>query len=426
MGSWARLVTLQARARDYLVVLGLDLIIDEAEGYAFVRSRTTEVDEEAADDGQATVPRLVARRQLSFAVSLLLALLRRKLAEFDARGGESRLVLCRADIVDLLRVFLPDRADEAKLFSQIDTHIQKVVDLGFLKRLGRSSRWRHTFEVRRIIKAFVDAQWLSDFDARLSEYQQSLGRDLTAVATAMTTDDAPRSTSPPTTPLPASGCTGSKSVELGHVRPARLDTRTWMAHNTLLTGDIGSGKSTVVDAVTTLLVPAHRVAYNKAAGAEHKERSLRSYVLGYYKSERNGVGGCLEAGCAPRPFDIQRHPRCVPQRRLRPDGHPRPGVLDEGGGGQPARLFVGAEHDLTIAEHFTSFGADIPALRKRLKAQGADINDTFSAVRSVVPATTGDPVQPSARSVPPDRVDEVGRQPHRVRSSPHAGCGQRQ
>ena len=183
VGSWAQLVTLQARARDYLAVLGLDLTIDEAEGYAFVRSRTTEVDEEAADDGHATLPRLVARRQLSFAVSLLLALLRRKLAEFDARGGESRLVLSRAEIVDLLRVFLPDRADEAKLFSQIDTHILKVVDLGFLKRLGgANSSVAPTYEVRRIIKAFVDAQWLSDFDARLTEYSELLGRDLKAVS----------------------------------------------------------------------------------------------------------------------------------------------------------------------------------------------------------------------------------------------------
>ncbi len=57
--------------------------------------------------------------------------------------------------------------------------------------------------------------------------------------------------------------------------------------NGLLTGDIGSGKSTLVDAVTTLLVPSHRIAYNKAAGVDVKERSLRSYVLGHYKSERN-------------------------------------------------------------------------------------------------------------------------------------------
>ena len=70
-----------------------------------------------------------------------------------------------------------------------------------------------------------------------------------------------------------------------------FDKRVWMfdvsGATALLTGDIGSGKSTVVDAVTTLLLPANRISYNKAAGADVRERSLRSYVLGFYKSERN-------------------------------------------------------------------------------------------------------------------------------------------
>jgi uncharacterized protein YPO0396 len=74
-----------------------------------------------------------------------------------------------------------------------------------------------------------------------------------------------------------------------------FDGRVWALQldgkNGLLTGDIGSGKSTLVDAVTTLLVPANRIAYNKAAGADNKERTLRSYVLGHYKSERNEVTG---------------------------------------------------------------------------------------------------------------------------------------
>ncbi len=64
--------------------------------------------------------------------------------------------------------------------------------------------------------------------------------------------------------------------------------------NALLTGDIGSGKSTIVDAVTTLLLPAQRISYNKAAGADTRERSLRSYVLGYYKTERNEVTGATK------------------------------------------------------------------------------------------------------------------------------------
>jgi hypothetical protein len=186
--GWSQLVTLQARARDYLSVLALDLVIDEAEGYAFVRSRGDDVADDDSTEADAVVPRLVVRRQLSFAVSLLVALLRRKLAEFDARGGDSRLVLARADIVEMMRVFLPDRLDEARMFNQLDTHINKVVELGFLRRLGGTNAiGPPSYEVRRIIKAFVDAQWLADLDARLAEYHASLRRDLNSVGSA---DDA--------------------------------------------------------------------------------------------------------------------------------------------------------------------------------------------------------------------------------------------
>ena len=77
---WNALINLQSRVRDYVAVLGLELVLDEAEGYAFLRSRAEE-----EDDPGPKQPRLIARRPLSFPVSLLLALLRKKLAEFDAQ-----------------------------------------------------------------------------------------------------------------------------------------------------------------------------------------------------------------------------------------------------------------------------------------------------------------------------------------------------
>ena len=167
---WGQLLQLQAQVRDYVRVLDLELILDEAEGYAFLRSQERDEDVE----GSTRRPRLVARRQLSFPVSLLLALLRKKLAEFDAVGGETRLVLTRDEIVETLRVFLPERSNEARLADQIETHLNKIVDLGFLRRMKATpgSSQPQAYEVRRIIKAFVDAQWLSDFDARLDEYRR--------------------------------------------------------------------------------------------------------------------------------------------------------------------------------------------------------------------------------------------------------------
>ena len=166
---WASLLNLQSRVRDYLSVLGLELVLDEAEGYAFLKSRP----EPADDDPAAKLPRLISRRQLSFPVSLLLALLRKKLAEFDASGGDTRLVLARDDIVELLRVFQQDSSNEAKLADQIEAHINKVVELGFLRRLKNGTS-AASYEVRRILKAFIDAQWLAEFDTRLAAYQAQL------------------------------------------------------------------------------------------------------------------------------------------------------------------------------------------------------------------------------------------------------------
>jgi len=118
--QWNNLLGLQARVRDYVAVLGLNLVLDEAEGYAFLRSHE-------CDEVNAAMPRLIARRPLTFPVSLL----------------------------------------------RVDAHINKVVELGFLRRL-RTSGQDSSFEVRRIRKSFVDAQWLAEVDARLMEYHEQL------------------------------------------------------------------------------------------------------------------------------------------------------------------------------------------------------------------------------------------------------------
>lgn len=164
---WQSLDSLQARAHDYVSLLGLQLIMDESEGYAYLRQRLAEADSEEPDG--AGLPRLVARRQLGFPVSLLLALLRERLAELDAGSGETRLIVSRDDMVDMLRLFAPDASNEARLTDRIDSHIGKVVELGFLRPLiGHADQ----YEVRRILKAFVDAQWLHDFDQRLATYRE--------------------------------------------------------------------------------------------------------------------------------------------------------------------------------------------------------------------------------------------------------------
>ncbi|HLK02720.1 MAG TPA: ATP-binding protein [Streptosporangiaceae bacterium] len=151
------------------------------------------------------------------------------------------------------------------------------------------------------------------------------------------------------------------------------------SQNCLLTGDIGSGKSTVVDAVTTLLLPASRISYNKAAGAETRERSLRSYVLGYYKAERDEVTG------ATRPVALRKeNSYSAILAVFRNEGYDTTVALAQvfwlrdTGGGQPDRMYVTADHDLSITKHLAGFGTEMTALRRRLRASdGVRVFDAF-------------------------------------------------
>lgn len=168
---WGSLLSLQARVREQAAVLLLDLVLDEAEGYAFLKSQPEQA------DATPRPPRLIARRSLSYLVSLMLALLRKRMAESDASGGDTRLVLSREEIAELMHVFLPDGTNEARLIDQVDSTITKVVELGYLRKLkpaAGAAQQAPRYEVRRILKAFVDAQWLADFDARLEGYRTAL------------------------------------------------------------------------------------------------------------------------------------------------------------------------------------------------------------------------------------------------------------
>ncbi|MEO6852413.1 MAG: ATP-binding protein, partial [Rhodoferax sp.] len=160
-----------------------------------------------------------------------------------------------------------------------------------------------------------------------------------------------------------------------------FDQRVWSlelgGRNGLLTGDIGSGKSTLVDAVTTLLVPAQRIAYNKAAGADARERSLRSYVLGHYKSERN------EASGNAKPVALRdANSYSVILGVFHNAGFDQTVTLAQvfwlkDAHGQPERFYAVAEKPLTLAADFAHFGTDMAQLRKRLRKSGVELFDSF-------------------------------------------------
>ena len=163
--TWLALDRHQAAVRDHFDTIGVDVVLDDSEGYAYLRAQ----DER---EGEEPLPRLVKRRTLTYSLSLLLVLLRKRLVEFETSGVEGRLVLTRDQLLDLLRVFLAESANEARIVDTIDTTIKKAVELGFLRPLrGQSDQW----EVRRILKAYVDGQTLADFAGKLQEYARASG-----------------------------------------------------------------------------------------------------------------------------------------------------------------------------------------------------------------------------------------------------------
>lgn len=178
---------------------------------------------------------------------------------------------------------------------------------------------------------------------------------------------------------------GRAGYRLDHVEVLNwgtFDKQVWRltpgAETSLLTGDIGSGKSTIVDAITTLLMPANRIAYNKAAGAEAKERTLRSYVEGHYKSER------VEASGHARAIGLRTSARTysVILGVFVNDGYGESVTLAQvfqqrEQTGQPYRFFVTAGKALAIATDFADFGSDLRDLRKRLRSSGAEIFEDF-------------------------------------------------
>lgn len=165
--TWLTLERSGAGVRDHFGTIGVDVVVDDAEGYAYLRSRPS-------DNSDEGLPRLVRRRALTYNVSLVLVLLRKRLVEFETTGGEGRLVLTTDQIVEMLRLFQAESTNDARVVEQAETTVKKAAELGFLRQLrGQRDQW----EVRRILKAYVDAETLSDFSAKLREYAGAAASD---------------------------------------------------------------------------------------------------------------------------------------------------------------------------------------------------------------------------------------------------------
>jgi hypothetical protein len=162
---WQDFLINKEQIHDYFQHIGLNVFVHDDFGFAFLRQPQNN---EAIDDDKV-LPRLIQQRELSFELSVLLILLRKRLAEHDNTSSEARVVLDERDIIQMMRIFLPETNNEIKQKKDIDGLVEKAIDMGIMRRMTHDQR---KLEVLRILAALFDASRLAELQNRIEEYKE--------------------------------------------------------------------------------------------------------------------------------------------------------------------------------------------------------------------------------------------------------------
>lgn len=158
--DWEILRAQQEKVRHYFHHIGQELVMDEAEGYAFLRQLEC--------DGVDRIPRIAKRRPLSYQATLLLVCLREEFCRFDTTAPDAtRLVKTRGELQNLVAAFLPETTNQVRDLGKVDTAIQRLKELGFLNQISDEPE---EFEVKRIVKAKLGPNELEGIKKRLTDY----------------------------------------------------------------------------------------------------------------------------------------------------------------------------------------------------------------------------------------------------------------
>ncbi|PID67206.1 MAG: hypothetical protein CR959_01385 [Fusobacteriales bacterium] len=157
---WNTILDNKIYINDYVSKIGLKLTIFEQDGYAYLEQREYEDDENP-------IPRLVSKRQLKYLTSLILVLLRKELIELHKDSIVERNIISKEQIIEKVSPYLKDTNDEVKQKKEIATEIKRIEEMGFIRSLKKSV---DSYEILPIIRGFIDAQWLENFDDKLNDY----------------------------------------------------------------------------------------------------------------------------------------------------------------------------------------------------------------------------------------------------------------
>lgn len=158
---WNTIRSQQFRIDEYMEKIGLLLVIDDEGGFAFLKQRDDDV-----------LPHLVKKQPLTFRMSLFLALLRNEINEYDSGSGEGALVIREEEMVRRMKPYFPDVSDEVKFTNSIDRCFSKALEMKILVPVKDNE---YEYEVQPVLRRFMDAEWLSEFNRQLDKYMEENG-----------------------------------------------------------------------------------------------------------------------------------------------------------------------------------------------------------------------------------------------------------
>ena len=162
---WNELRIFQKEISVYLEQIGLELIIEKNDGYAFLRQ--IELDETGKTIG------LVRRLPLTYEQTLLCVLLREWIDEFETEiKDNTSLIISHKDFRDRIEIFFKENPNKLKFIKEIEKYIKDMVKFGFLKPIITETEDGEVvhYEVRRIIKSRITSDKLEEFKVKLQQH----------------------------------------------------------------------------------------------------------------------------------------------------------------------------------------------------------------------------------------------------------------
>jgi hypothetical protein len=162
--AWEQLLQYQTELTRLLQQLGLILILEKDDGYAYL--------EQARLDEEESVAGWVRRSPLGYEESILLILLRDMMAEFEVGdAGTRELIRKRREIKEYAELFFRENPSRVKFIRDLDRLIDRAEELDFLEKVeAQDPADEEKFRIKKIIKARVDNENLEIFKQQLTEY----------------------------------------------------------------------------------------------------------------------------------------------------------------------------------------------------------------------------------------------------------------